>query len=119
MTSTSSRRWGRGGVAAVCTALVATQLALTASASAAAPSHLVISEVYLNGGSTGATYKNKYVELYNPTATAVDVSTMSLQYRSATGTSGTSTTVPLTGSVPAHGYYLVQGAANGLSLIHI
>jgi 5'-nucleotidase len=113
VTSTSSRRWGRGGVAAVCTALVATPLALTAPASAAAPSHLVISEVYLNGGSTGATYKNKYVELYNPTATAVDVSTMSLQYRSATGTSGTSTTVPLTGSVPAHGYYLVQGAANG------
>ena len=113
MTSTSSRRWGRGGVAAVCLALVATPLAFTAPASAAAPDHLVISEVYLNGGSTDATYKNKYVELYNPTSASIDVSTLSLQYRSATGTGTPSTTVKLTGSIGAKSYYLVQGASNG------
>ena len=32
---------------------------------------LVLSEVYVNGGSSGASYLNKFVELYNPTSSAV------------------------------------------------
>ena len=41
---------------------------LTAPAATANPagSGLVIDEVYLNGGSAGATYLNKYIELGNP-----------------------------------------------------
>ena len=35
---------------------------------------VVISEAYLNGGSAGATYRNKFVELYNPTDAPIDVS---------------------------------------------
>ena len=31
---------------------------------------VVINEAYLNGGSAGATYLNKFVELYNPTDAA-------------------------------------------------
>jgi 5'-nucleotidase len=36
-----------------------------------------------------------------------------VQYRSATGTANSSGVVPLAGSIPAHGYYLVQGGSNG------
>ena len=74
---------------------------------------LVISEVYLNGGSAGATYTNKYVELANPTGTAISLSGLSLQYRPATGTGNASTAVALAGTVPAHGFFVVQGATNG------
>lgn len=74
---------------------------------------LVISEAYVNGGSTGATYTHKFVEIYNPGPTSVDLSGMSLQYRSPTGTSTASSTVPLTGTVGADDYYVVQGGSNG------
>ena len=70
---------------------------------------LVISEVYGGGGNAGATYTNDFIELYNPTASAISVAGMSVQYRSATGT--TAAITPLSGSVPAGGHYLVQEAA--------
>ena len=44
----------------------------TGSASAnPAGTSLVINEAYVNGGSSGASYLNKFVELYNPTASAI------------------------------------------------
>src|SRR5690606_11780414 len=74
---------------------------------------VVINEAYLSGGSAGAAFKNKFVELYNPTGADVALDGLSLQYRSATGTGGASGTVALTGSIPAGGYFLVQGGQNG------
>jgi hypothetical protein len=71
---------------------------------------VVINEVYGGGGNSGATYKNDFIELYNPTNAAVNVTGWSVQYASATGT-GSWTVTSLTGSIPAHGYYLVQEAA--------
>ena len=44
-----------------------TILAPTAAQANPAGTDLVINEAYLNGGSAGATYLNRYVELYNPT----------------------------------------------------
>ncbi len=85
----------------------------TPTAHAAPGDHVVINEAYVRGGSTGATYKNKYVELYNPTDAAVSLAGWSLQYRSATGTGNASNVVPLTGSIPAKGYYLIAGDTNG------
>ncbi len=80
---------------------------------------LVISEVYLNGGSSGATYVNKFVELYNPTGSPI-VFTGSVQYRSATGTGAASSKIDLAGvTVPAQGHFLLMGgsnAANGAAL---
>ena len=54
--------------------------ALPASANPAGTG-LVISEVYGGGGNTGATYKNDFIELYNPTARGHPVDGMSVQYR--------------------------------------
>ncbi|MBS1673966.1 MAG: ExeM/NucH family extracellular endonuclease, partial [Actinobacteria bacterium] len=74
---------------------------------------VVINEAYLSGGSAGAAFTNKFVELYNPTAEAVTLDGTSLQYRPATGTGASSGVVALTGTIPAHGYFLVQGGSNG------
>ncbi|WP_445529518.1 ExeM/NucH family extracellular endonuclease [Streptomyces cyslabdanicus] len=69
---------------------------------------LVINEVYGGGGNSGSTYTHDYIEIFNPTNAAISVSGWSVSYYSAKGGLGGSTA--LTGSVPAHGYYLVQEA---------
>ena len=75
---------------------------------------VVINEAYLSGGSAGAAFTNKFVELYNPTNAAIDLSSWSLQYRKATGTVADKPSfVALTGTIPAKGYYLVSGGSNG------
>ncbi|MFB8189747.1 ExeM/NucH family extracellular endonuclease [Microbacterium sp. NPDC055988] len=74
---------------------------------------VVINEAYLSGGSAGAAFKNKFVELYNPTSAPITLDGMSLQYRSATGTGASNGVAPLTGVIPAGGHYLVQGNSNG------
>uniref|UniRef100_UPI0032169667 ExeM/NucH family extracellular endonuclease n=1 Tax=uncultured Arthrobacter sp. TaxID=114050 RepID=UPI0032169667 len=80
---------------------------------AAGTSPVIINEAYLSGGSAGAAYKNKFVELYNTSDAPVSLDGWSLQYRSATGLAAPSFTAPLTGSIPAKGYYLLKGGANG------
>ncbi|MFZ5352865.1 MAG: Ig-like domain-containing protein [Bacillota bacterium] len=80
------------------------------AANAASTTHIVISEIYGGGGNSGATYKNDFIELYNPTAAAVDLSGWSVQYTSAAGTSWNAVT-NLGGSIAPYGYYLVQQAA--------
>ena len=80
---------------------------------AAGTSPVIINEAYLSGGSAGAAYKNKFVELYNTSDAPVSLDGWSLQYRSATGTTAPSFAAPLTGTIPAKGYYLLKGGANG------
>jgi hypothetical protein len=70
---------------------------------------LVISQVYGGGGNSGAPYHNDYIEIFNLSASPVSVAGWSVQYASATGSTWSST--PLSGSIPAGGYYLVQEAA--------
>lgn len=74
----------------------------------AVSSNVVISQVYGGGGNSGATYKYDFVELYNLGAAPVDLSTWSVQYASATGSTWQVT--PLTGSIAPGKYYLVQEA---------
>ncbi len=96
----------------LCIALV---LVFTAFASAkpvlpvvAGVSNIRISQVYGGGGNAGSLYKNDFIELYNPTAAPISLEGWSVQYASSTGTTWAVT--PLTGSILANGYYLVQEA---------
>jgi len=70
---------------------------------------VVINEVYGGGGNATATYKNDFIELYNNGSSPVSLAGWSVQYASSAGTSWAATT--LSGTIPAHGYYLVQETA--------
>jgi hypothetical protein len=75
------------------------------------PADIVVSEVYGGGGNSGATLTNDYIELFNRSAAAVSLDGWSVQYTNATGSSWAPT--PLTGTIAAGRYYLVQEAAGG------
>src|SRR5438132_9513113 len=81
--------------------------------SQAAPrsSSLVISELYGGGGNSGAYWRNDFVELFNPTQSTVSFTNWSIQYQSATGNGIWTQVNPITGTIPAGGYFLVQLAA--------
>jgi hypothetical protein len=75
----------------------------------AAAGHLVISQIYGGGGNSGATYRNDYVELFNPTSATLSTQGTSLQYASAAGTFNQMNVFALpTLSIPPGGYALVQ-----------
>jgi len=76
------------------------------------PTHVVISQIYGGGGNSGATFRNDFVELYNPTSASINLSGLSLQYAAAAATSGFNV-VPLSGNIPANGFYLVQMTSGG------
>ncbi|MBI5021193.1 MAG: lamin tail domain-containing protein [Ignavibacteriales bacterium] len=75
--------------------------------------HVVISEVYGGGGNSGSTYKNDYVELYNPTSSPITMTNWSVQYASAAGVfqAGALYKTIFSGTIPAHGFFLVKEAA--------
>ena len=70
---------------------------------------IVISQIYGGGGNSGATFKNDFVELFNPGSQTVSVDGWSVQYASAAGSFTQATA--LAGSIPPGGYYLVQESA--------
>ncbi|WP_391120144.1 CehA/McbA family metallohydrolase [Psychrobacillus sp. L3] len=79
--------------------------------------HVVISQVYGAGGNSGAIFNNDFIELYNPTDVDVSLDNWSVQYASSTGSFGTFIT-ELSGTIKAHGYYLIHeaGGANGKAI---
>ncbi|MEV7397260.1 ExeM/NucH family extracellular endonuclease [Aeromicrobium sp. NPDC092404] len=92
----------------------ATLVAVPASASVAGDG-IVINELYVNGGSANAPYNAKFVELYNPTDEAVDLSTWSLQYRPPTNSADfpAATKYDLEGIIQPGKTFLVGGSGNG------
>src|SRR3981081_4569908 len=82
---------------------------LATISSSPASSEIVISQVYGGGGNSGSTYRNDFIELYNPGSAAVDVNGWSVQYAPATSASWQVTTI--VGSIAPGHYYLVQEAA--------
>ena len=77
------------------------------------PNHIVISQIYGGGGNTLATYQNDYVELYNPTASPVEVTGWTLQYQAAGSTGTWSGFQPLGGTIGPGEYFLVSLASGG------
>jgi predicted extracellular nuclease len=103
-------------VASVSGAASSASFALTNTAGATpGADHVVISQVYGGGGATSlpATYKKDYIELYNPTAQAVDIGGWSLQYASATGTGNWFPHVLPAGLSIAPGQYLLIEEGGG------
>lgn len=92
---------------AVCVAPALVAPAATAAVNPASP--LVINEVYGGGGNSGATYTHDFIELVNRSSAPVDLSTWSVQYSSAAGTTWSGVT-PLTGTIAPGEHYLVQQA---------
>lgn len=95
-------------VRAVLVLLLAGALLAAPAARSASPD-MVVSQVYGGGGNSGATFTHDFVELFNRGATPIDLSSWSIQYASATGT--TWQTTALSGSVQPGHYYLVQLAS--------
>jgi phosphatidylserine/phosphatidylglycerophosphate/cardiolipin synthase-like enzyme len=69
--------------------------------------HIVISEVYGGGGNSGSTWKNDFVELYNPTSAPVNITGWSVQYASASGVFGNFKTY-LSGVIQPKAFFLIQ-----------
>lgn len=67
------------------------------------PPHVVVNEVFTNGGNTGSNWKGQFIELYNQSDTAVDINGWSLTDVSGPNTISTALTIP------AHTYVVVVG----------
>ncbi|MEK0315294.1 choice-of-anchor I family protein [Cohnella sp. 56] len=82
--------------------------------------HIVINQVYGAGlkGASDAWVSHGFIELYNQTEAAVSLEGWSLQYADRGSSETTGATkgwekLNLTGSIPAHGFYLIAGRATG------
>jgi hypothetical protein len=75
-------------------------------------SQLKIYEVFAGGGNTGAPYVSDYVVLYNAGITPINLSGYSVQYNTASSMASTWNVVPLSGSIPAKGFFLVRMYTN-------
>ena len=73
-------------------------------------STIVISQIYGDGGTTGSTYANDFIEIYNVGLTSINLSGYSVQY--STGTTWTMTALTAVTLHPGE-YYLVKEASNG------
>ncbi len=83
----------------------------TPKTAAAVSPNIVISQVFGgggNGGTTPAPYQSDFIELYNRGDATVDVSTWSVQYASATGSTWQRTN--LSGFIPSGAHYLIKEA---------
>jgi hypothetical protein len=80
--------------------------------------HITISQIYGGGGNASATYSADFVELFNRSTSAVDVTNWTIQYQPAATTSGAAWAINRicpTGTcsiAPGH-YYLVQLGSGG------
>jgi peptidase C25-like protein/lamin tail-like protein len=117
--SARTRQWRLSLVALLIAAAVITGASYLASppASQALSSSIVISQIYTNGGSAGAAYRNDYIELFNRGSAPVNVGGWSVQYAVGNGAnSSTWTVTALCGGtciIDPNTYYLVQQGSSG------
>ena len=85
-------------------------VSVSLSGSVTAPAaKVVVNQLYGGGGNSGSVFSNDFIELFNNADTTVNLAGWSVQYNSAAGTGAWQVT-PLTGTIPPHGYFLVQEA---------
>jgi DNA/RNA endonuclease G (NUC1) len=77
------------------------------------PNHVVISQLYGGGGNSGATYTNDFIELFNPTASPVNMGGWSVQYSPATNTGAFTGLQPIGGVIGPGEYFLISLASGG------
>ena len=99
-------------VAALAVVLAAVGLSLPTAQAAPDGSALVITEVFTRGGSSGAPYQHKFVEIANPTSSPLALDGLSLQYVPARGGTASSTCA-LSGTVAARSTYVIVVGSNG------
>jgi uncharacterized protein len=85
-------------------------LLLLVSPVLSAQTHLVISQIFGGGGNSGAIYNADYVELYNPTVSAISLAGYSVQYASVAGTTWQVAVLPNVSVAPS-GYFLIKMSA--------
>ena len=107
----NSRRLTAFVLAAAMLAQTAPALAADDDAAAGAPDHIIINQVY--GGSNDGAASHSFIELYNPTASDVDMNGWSVQYRSSVdGDDNVAWQADaLEGTIKAGGYYLIRCGA--------
>ncbi|MET0446980.1 MAG: ExeM/NucH family extracellular endonuclease, partial [Aeromicrobium sp.] len=109
--------------AAAAAVALASLVAVPATPATAAPGNttIVINEIYPNGGSGTGYYKNRFYELYNPTAAPISVNGWSLQYRAPARTDIAFGSVSPLGdkTIPAGGYLLISGPGNTTSTVDL
>lgn len=110
----ASRLGRRLATSASAAALCLAGAGVAAAPAQAAPdgSALVITEAYVRGGSTGAAYQQKFVEITNPTGAALALDGLSLQYVPSRG-GLVSGTCALTGTLAAGASYVITVGSNG------
>ncbi len=113
------RRWRVIAITSLIAATVITGASYLASppASEALSSGIVISQIYPNGGTSGAAFRNDFIELFNRGNTPINVAGWSVQYAVGNGAqSSTWTVTPLCATsciVQPHTYYLIQEGSSG------
>lgn len=71
--------------------------------------HVVISQVYGGGGNNNtSTFNQDFVELFNPTGTAISLNGWSLQYSAPGNTTGFGSLVALSGTIQPGRYFLIH-----------
>ncbi|MBP0723672.1 CehA/McbA family metallohydrolase [Bacillus sp. RG28] len=75
------------------------------------PGDVVFSQLYVNGGNSNAFYNTKFFELYNNTDKDIDLSNWSIAYTSAATMNFGAGQPLLSGTIKAHGYFLVAGSS--------
>jgi len=111
--------WSSALVITLVAAVLVTGVQYLASppTSQALSSGIVISQIYANGGSSGALYRNDFIELFNRGNTPIDVAGWSVQYAAGNGAqSSTWAVTPICATsciIQPHTYFLVQEGSSG------
>ncbi len=77
--------------------------------------NIVISQVYGNGGNTGAELRHDYIELFNRGASPVNINGWSVQYAAAGASSWTDITALPNVTIEPGQYFLIRQASDGIS----